>query len=183
MSTFYGESGVTPGCLYDLTLRGRNNDNLTIFCPSNQQGTVSWVRVVSRPGDAESVIETARTAAQGGGLAVRHEYRMRDGEAGLWIISEWTNAFGGPRELPVRDTWTKLDHDGGQGRYRWAESVDPADHCGYAVAWLEPGTPVDTVQLAPGQTFRIKRFIAVGTSPAEALGRVAAQAGKARSGA
>jgi hypothetical protein len=178
MSTFYGEGGVTPGCLYDLTLRGQDNDQLTIFSPSSQQGTVSWVRVVSRPGEAEAVIETARTAAMGGGLAVRHEYRMRDGEAGIWITSEWTNAFGGPRELPVRDSWTKLDNEGSRGRYRWAESVDPADHCGYAVAWLEADTVPDKVQLAPGQTFRIKRFLAVGTSPAEALGRVAAQAGE-----
>ena len=26
MSTFYGANGITPGCLYDLTPRGRNND-------------------------------------------------------------------------------------------------------------------------------------------------------------
>ena len=45
MSTFYGADGITPGCLYDLTLRGANNDQLTIFSPSHQQGPVSWVRV------------------------------------------------------------------------------------------------------------------------------------------
>ncbi len=178
MSTFYGEAGVTPGCLYDLTLRGQGNDQITIFCPSNQQGTVSWVRVVSRPGEAEAVIETARTAAMGNGLAVRHEYRMRDGEPGLRIVSEWTNAFGGPKEVPLRDNWTKLDKEGGLGRYRWAESVDPADRCGYAVGWIQPDKPVDKVQLEPGQTFRVERFLAVGTSPADALGRVAAVVGE-----
>ncbi|MBU6301534.1 MAG: CehA/McbA family metallohydrolase [Verrucomicrobia bacterium] len=178
MSTFYGEAGVTPGCLYDLTLRGAGNDQLTIFCPGNQQGPVSWVRVVSRPGEAEAVMETARTAAMGNGLAVRHEYRMRDGEAGLRIISHWTNAFGGPKEVPVRDAWTKFEKEGGTGRYRWAESVDPADHCGYAVAWIQPDKPVDKVLLAPGETFRVERFFAVGTSPAEALGRVAGAVGE-----
>ncbi|RFC47533.1 MAG: hypothetical protein DVB23_001014 [Verrucomicrobia bacterium] len=178
MSTFYGDAGVTPGCLYDLTLRGQGNDQLTIFCPSNQQGPVSWVRVVSRPGEPEAVIETARTAAVGNGLAVRLEYRMRDGEPGLRIVSEWTNAFGGPKEVPLRDAWTKLEKEGGFGRYRWAESVDPADQCGYAVAWIQPDKPVDKVQLAPGETFRVERFLAVGTSPAEALGRAASVIGE-----
>src|SRR5678815_3447676 len=42
MSTFYGATGITPGCLYDLTLRDANNDQLTVFCPSSQQGPVSW---------------------------------------------------------------------------------------------------------------------------------------------
>ena len=28
MSTFYGPDGVSPGCLYDLTLRGAANDQL-----------------------------------------------------------------------------------------------------------------------------------------------------------
>ena len=32
MSTFYGTGGITPGCLYDLTLNKRQNDQLTI-CP------------------------------------------------------------------------------------------------------------------------------------------------------
>ena len=45
MSTFYGTNGISPGCLYDLTLRGAHNDQLTCFSPSGQQGPVSWVRV------------------------------------------------------------------------------------------------------------------------------------------
>ncbi|NDA68692.1 MAG: hypothetical protein EBY09_19010, partial [Verrucomicrobia bacterium] len=45
MSTFYGTNGISPGCLYDLTLRGAHNDQLTCFLPSGQQGPVSWVRV------------------------------------------------------------------------------------------------------------------------------------------
>jgi hypothetical protein len=179
MSTFYGEDGVTPGCLYDLSLRGQNHDQLTIFCPGGQQGKVSWVRVVSRPGDAEAVIETARTAAMGNGLQIRHEYRMRDGEAGLWIVSEWTNVFGEAREVPVRDVWTKFEKEGVFGNIRWADAVNPADHCGYACGWSEPAL-TDKIQLPPGATFRVKRFFAVGTSPAEAMGRVAAQFGEHR---
>ncbi len=46
MSTFYGTGGLTPGCLFDLTLRGANNDQLTIFGPHNQRGDVSHVRII-----------------------------------------------------------------------------------------------------------------------------------------
>ena len=38
MGAFWGADGVTPGCLYDLCLRGSKNDQLTIFSPSRQQG-------------------------------------------------------------------------------------------------------------------------------------------------
>src|SRR5580692_8284357 len=55
MSTFYGSNGITPGCVYDLTLRGANNDQLTIFAPAQQQGAVSWVRVVKDGHDGEAV--------------------------------------------------------------------------------------------------------------------------------
>src|SRR5204862_1663837 len=58
MSTFYGAEGITPGCVYDLTLRGANNDQLTVFCPAAQQGSVSWVRVARDGRDGEAVVET-----------------------------------------------------------------------------------------------------------------------------
>src|SRR4029453_15177881 len=47
MSTFYGATGITPGCLYHLPLREANNDQITAFCPSSQQGPVSWVRIAN----------------------------------------------------------------------------------------------------------------------------------------
>ena len=56
MSTFYGAGGITPGNLYDLTLRGENNDQLVIFTPSAQQGHVSYVRVLKDGSDGEAVI-------------------------------------------------------------------------------------------------------------------------------
>jgi hypothetical protein len=37
MSTFYGETGITLGCIYDLTRRGANNDQLTILSPANSK--------------------------------------------------------------------------------------------------------------------------------------------------
>ena len=57
MSTFYGANGMTPGNLYDLTLRGENNDQLVIFTPSGQQGPVSYVRVLKDGSAGEAVIE------------------------------------------------------------------------------------------------------------------------------
>jgi hypothetical protein len=183
MSTFYGDDGVTPGCLYDLTRRGRHRDNLTIFTPGNQQGKVSWVRVVSRPDDPEAVVETARTAASGGGLAVRHEYRMRAAEPGLWITSVWTNESAAVREIEAKDVWTRFETHGIQGKYHWADAVDPAEKCGYAFGWVEPeeaSLPGLKVKLEPGASFRVKRFLAVADSPAAALGHVAAIYGEAR---
>ena len=55
MSTFYGDDGITPGCLYDLTLRGVANDQLIIFSPSKQRGKVSHVRVVDDGSSGEAV--------------------------------------------------------------------------------------------------------------------------------
>src|SRR5688500_20286504 len=55
MSTFYGADGVTPGCLYDLTLRGANNEQLTIFAPSGQQGTVSHLHIGANGSHGEAV--------------------------------------------------------------------------------------------------------------------------------
>src|SRR5262245_17022610 len=55
MSTYYGETGITPGCLYDLTRRGANNDQITVFGPTQQQGSVSWVRVAKDGRDGEAI--------------------------------------------------------------------------------------------------------------------------------
>src|SRR6185503_2564689 len=92
MSTFYGPTGVTPGCLYDLTLRGKNNDQITVFCPANQQGTVSYVRIASEGRDGnEAAIETVVTAANNGGLFKRHVYRLRDGWQGVLVVTTLRN--------------------------------------------------------------------------------------------
>ena len=62
--TFRGTNGVNSGDLYDLTLRGTDNDQLTIFAPDHQVGSVSWVRVVKAGTDGEAVIEMVITAAK-----------------------------------------------------------------------------------------------------------------------
>ena len=61
---FGGEKRMTPGCLYDLCIRGLRNDQLTIFSPSRQQGEISYIRKK----DIGKGTEIVTTAAKSGGL-------------------------------------------------------------------------------------------------------------------
>ena len=80
MSTFYGDGGETPGCLYDITLKGTANDQITIFTPSNQRGPVNYVRVANDGADGnDAAVEVFVSAAKAGGLSRHHEYRLKDG--------------------------------------------------------------------------------------------------------
>src|SRR5688572_588346 len=137
MSTFYGADGVTPGCLYDLTLRGSHNDQITIFCPSGQQGTVSHVRIVADGSQGEAVVETVVTAASKRGIYKRHEYSLRDGWQGVLIVTTLRNEAKEPLRVTPPDRWTNFARQGQTGDVRWADAVDPADKAGYAYAWVE----------------------------------------------
>ncbi|MEO0447316.1 MAG: hypothetical protein AAF191_14685, partial [Verrucomicrobiota bacterium] len=132
MGTFWGAGGATPGCLYDLTFRGEDNDQLTIFSPAKLRGEVSWVRAVSKAGAKVAVVEVVRTSSKGRGISVRHLYQMNDGEPGLWITTELVNESDTKREVPMRDECSKFYRFGQIMGYHWAESVDPADRVGYA---------------------------------------------------
>ena len=57
MSTFYGENGVTPGALYDLTLRGADNDQLVVYSPCGH-GAVSYVRIVDSGAKNDAAVES-----------------------------------------------------------------------------------------------------------------------------
>jgi hypothetical protein len=183
MSTFYGETGITPGCLYDLALSGAN-DQLTIFAPTEQQGPVSWVRVAKDGGDGEAAIECVATAANRDGVARRHVYAIRDGWQGVLVTSTITNESALPKKIFVGDKWTTFWRTGlaplGAG-IMWAEAVDPADRAGYAAGYTEAPADIATVkfrELKPGESVTLSRFVAVGESPAEAVGLVAEKQGK-----
>jgi hypothetical protein len=182
MSTFYGPDGTTPGCLYDLTLRGANNDQLTIFSPSGQQGSVSHVRIVKDgAADGEAVVETVVTAASKKGIYKRHEYRLRDGWQGVLVVTTLRNETAAPLRVTPPDKWTNFARYSTWGDVRWADAVDPADKAGYAFAWVERDgmtAPPDEVNLQPGQELTFARFVAVGRSPLEAVGVVAAFRGE-----
>lgn len=182
MSTFYGEGQETPGGLYDLTLRGQHNDQLTVWTPNNQRGPLSWVKIHSSGADGEAAIEVFTSAAKGGGISRRHVYATRDGIYGVFCISILKNESSEAKEIALADAWTNFLSKGELGRYHWADSVDPDDKCGYSYAWLSPNeaeTGAKTT-LEPGSSITITRFIAVGTSPAEAIGRVADQLGESK---
>ena len=179
MGTFWGEDGNTPGCLYDLSLRGDANDQITIFSPLGQRGDVSYVRVAEDVAAGEAAIETVTTATKGGGLSRRHRYSLRDGEPGILITSTLKNETGVAITFKGNDTWTDFASKGTAGAINWADSIDPADRVGYAFApepddgeKLKPETVID-----PGATLRYSRFLAIGTSPAQAAGHIAARHG------
>jgi hypothetical protein len=181
MSTFYGADGITPGCLFDLTLRGKPNDQLIYFGPAGQRGQVSWVRLV--PGKA--AVETVITAPKNNDVYERHEYRVRDSDQGLWIISTVRNESNEPRKFTRRDEWTRFTETGFADGVHWADAVDPADKTGYAYTQVTfpeiKGAKIiegDSIDLAPKQEVTWVRFLAVGRSPLEAWGIVQKFRGK-----
>ena len=189
MSTFYGADGVTPGCLYDLTLIDDQNDNLTYFGPAGQKGLVSWVRVVSGSKDKKAAVETVVTSARNGGIFKRHEYRIHDGEQGIWIITTLRNETAQKQKVSTKDDWSKFNDQGEADGIKWANAIDPADHAGYAVAQAPlkevRGAKIIegvSIELDPKKEVSWVRFLAVGHSPAEAWGVVQAMRGRQTGG-
>ncbi|MEZ5326587.1 MAG: CehA/McbA family metallohydrolase [Verrucomicrobiales bacterium] len=181
MSTFYGAGGMTPGCLYDLTLRGAGNDQITIFAPSGQRGDVSYVWPVERDlPEGTAAVESVTSAADNKGLYKRHEYLVRDGLPGVEITSTFRNESKEEKKITTADKWTNVTREEKWRGITMADAMDPADRAGYAYAWIsdESGAaPAAEVTLSPGEELTVRRFLAVGTSPAEAMGIVAAAQG------
>lgn len=180
MSTFYGANGITPGCLFDLGLRGASNDQIVIFAPLNQRGPVSHVRLAKDGKDGTAEVETFVDAARNRGLLERHTYQLGDADQGVLITSTLRNEGTEPRDGSLEDTWTRFARTGTTGAIRWADAEDPADKCGYAYAFLPDDQgqfPNPKLDLAPGTELTVRRFLAVGISPAEAVGIVAAKLG------
>lgn len=180
MSTFYGAEGITPGCLYDLSLRGANNDQITIFAPAQQQGTVSWVRVAKDGRDGEAMVETVVTAANHDGIARYHQYQLKHGWQGVRLVTTLVNEGTTAKTVNLIDKWTNFTRTGNALGITWADAIDPADKAGYAFASLDPTAnivPGKPYSLPPGESVTVTRFLAVGRSPVEALGVVAAQRG------
>ncbi len=180
MSTFYGVEGITPGCLYHLTIRGAGNDQLTIFAPAQQQGAVSWVRVVKDGRDGEAVVETAVTGANHAGLARYHQYQLKAGWEGVRIVTTLVNESAEAKTVNLMDKWTNFTRTGTALGITWADAIDPADKAGYAYGLLDNAAnvvPAKPYSLPSGESVTVTRFLAVGTSPVDALGVVAAQRG------
>lgn len=179
MSTFYGDEGVTPGLLYDLTLRGANNDQLVVYGPTGH-GPVSYVKTVEVKEKDSSVVETVITAAKNGGIFKRHEYRVRDGAQGVFITTVLHNETDKSQKVSTKDDLTRFESEGTvEGGIRWMDAINPAHKCGYALVVLsvidmDKAKVGGEVEIAPGHQVTISRFFAVGRSPAEAVGEALA---------
>lgn len=177
MGTFWGEANWTPGCLYDLSLKGSNNDQITIFAPTGQRGKVSYVRIANGTDPSLAGIETVITSANNDGIYEKHLYLMKNGWSGVLVETTYKNESS--REVKVRlsDEWTKFRVTGSLWGIQWADSIDPADKVGYAyglVDWMGSEKPEGAEKsLKPEEEIRFARFIAVGGSPAAAVGEVA----------
>ncbi len=180
MSTFYGEDGVTPGCLYDLTLRGAANDQLVIYAPCGH-GPVSYVKIANVKEEGSAAVESVTTAAKNGGVFKRHEYRVKDGVQGIFITTVLRNETDQPQKTFTKSDFTRFESTGttSDGIF-WADAINPAHKGAYALGTLNV-TGIekleDTIELTPKQEVVISRFFAVGTSPAQAVGEVMAAKG------
>ncbi len=178
MSAFYGDGNETPGCLYDLTLKGAANDQITIFSPSSQKGPVSYVKSYIGPQRQRVGIETMVTAAKKDGISRQHIYLLEDGWQGLLIETHLVNETDKETKVSVQDLWTQMRVKGNIKGIQWADAINPAHKCGYAFAWVnEGGATIPTgnsVNLRPGEKMKLARFLAVAESPAAAVGLVAA---------
>ncbi len=180
MSAFYGNGNHTPGVIYDLTRRGENNDQITIFIPCGQKGDVNYVRIVEDGSKGRAVIETMVSAAKSGGVFKRHRYILEDGWEGVLIQTVIRNEGTQREVLSVWDGITQMRTKGNVLGIEWRDAIDPADKCGYAFTWLEEegATAMGFKrerEFNVGDEVTLTRFFAVGDSPADAIGIVAAR--------
>ncbi len=175
MSTFYGADGVSPGCLYDLTLRGADNDQLVCYAPAGH-GEVSYVKTVATKKANEAAVESVKTAARNEGVFKRNEYRVKDGIQGLFITTILRNESTKAQKVNTRSDLVKFDSTGTTADdIFWADAINPAHKAAYALGTLSlTGIEklTDTIDLAPNQEVVIARFFAVATSPAQAVSEV-----------
>ncbi|MBL9139139.1 MAG: CehA/McbA family metallohydrolase [Verrucomicrobiales bacterium] len=174
-TTYIGQDG-TPGSLYDLSLRGRDNDHLTLFAPSNLRGPVAHVRVVRDGTEGDAVVETVIDAAMNEGLAVRHTYVLREDWQGLLILTNLRNTGREIRRFETGDRWRTLSDIVVVRGTTVGDASDPADKCAYAYRWFEgPGwvLPEEEVTVAAGVEVTFARGLVVADSPAAAFGVLA----------
>lgn len=173
MSTFYGDKGMSPGCLYDLTLRGAANDQLVAYCPAGY-GPVSYVRIVEGTPADEAAVEAVTMAGLNEGIYKRNEYRVKEGKQGVFITTTLRNETDKPQKVSTKSEMTRFNSKGDSvdGIF-WVDAVNPAHKCGYAIASLKTsGTDKwgGDIKIESGQEVVSTRFFAVGTSPANAIG-------------
>ncbi|MCW5982016.1 MAG: CehA/McbA family metallohydrolase [Bryobacteraceae bacterium] len=172
MSTEYGFP--TQGALYDLDLRGADNDQLTAFRPGDHGGNLSWVRVASDGSDGSARVEAVRTAAMGDGLHVRLEYRLDRGWRHLLLTYSYRNETRDPVKIAPLPVWKGFSREWTVGDIQVADAIDPFDKRGYAWTTDAGAPPIEKEFMLPaGQERTYRVVIAPADSPAAAYGVIA----------
>jgi len=170
----------TPGCLYDLSVRGSRNDQLTYLGPGGLEGPVSSVRRIG-PGDndvAAAGVRTERTAETGGGHGQTHDYLLKEDWKFLAILSTYRNAGEKDWEVDPNPSWKEFTSRLTIRGILTGDATNPSDRQGYAVGvceWggkLELGPPAKKTAIKPGETRTFLTVVAPGISPAAAFGIV-----------
>ncbi len=167
---------VTQGCVYDLDLRGEDNDQITAFRPGDFGGEVSWVKVAKDGSDGVGVVEVVRTAEKGDGLYTRHEYRLEHDWQYLLVISTYRNESRAAKKMTPPAVWRGFEdsREWQVGKIHMADSTDPFDRRGYAWGSAPDGAPMEPeVMLQPGEEKIYRTALAVADSPLAAYGLVA----------
>jgi hypothetical protein len=176
MSTNY--AAPTPGCLYDLCVRGSQNDQLTYLGPGGLEGSVSSVRAIG-PAEAPlgaSGVRVERTAARGEGRAQRHDYVLHDDWRFLAILSTYRNEADKDWEVTPDPVWKEFTSRSTIHGIFTGDATNPTDRQGYAAAVCEwqgamaLGAPAARVVLKPGEEKSFLTVVAPGISPAAAFG-------------
>ena len=165
---------VLQGCLYDLDLRGAENDQLTVLRPGGESGYVSHVRIMEDGSGGAAVVEAVRTATKGNGLFTRHEYRLEPDWQYLLVSSTYRNESREPRTITPAPVWKGLDNEITVGDIRLGDSIDPFDKRGYAVGPVENSDGAEEVVLRPGEEATFRFRVGVAESPLAAYGVLAA---------
>ncbi len=167
---------TTPGCLFDLGVRGSDNDQLTNFAPGNLQGDLSSVRILSSGDSGTAVVVTERTAARGGGLHTVHEYRLGKSWRHVEVFSVYENHGAAAVSLKPWPSVKGLVHQHTVDGIACFDAQNPADRQGYAYSVLERSGTVgnlDDIDLKPGERRSYSVAVAPARSPAEAHGILA----------
>ena len=169
---------VQQGCLYDLDLRGEDNDQITTFRPGGVFDYISFVTVADDGSTSgAAVVEAVRTAAKGDGLYTRHEYRLEQDWQYLRISSTYRNESEETKKITPSPIWKGLESEQTVGDIRIGDSIDPFDKRGYAVGPVKGTTLSEEEELPAGEEKKFQVRLAVADSPLAAYGvLVAAEA-------
>jgi len=182
-------SSTTPGCLYDLSVRGSGNDQLTYLSPSGMNGPISSVRIAEIVPSVRGVVAT-RTTATGGGHGMEHSYFLEPAWRYLAISSRYVNGSEKDWKVAPAAVWKQFLHQTVVAGIRTGDATNPPDKQGYATYTVvvdesKSDIPIRHMPIAPkeiviqpGKEARCITFVAPGSSPAEAWGTLAALRGE-----